>query len=95
MNLYTRIFAGFGLREWSTADALRNTKLPVLLTHGLADQLVPSKMSEEAYAACAAERQIELFPDAGHGVSYLQDKPRYQKALVQFLEKYTNNGETE
>ena len=94
MNLYTRVFAGFGLREWSTADALRNTRLPVLLTHGLADRLVPSRMSEDAYAACAAERQIELFPDAGHGVSYLQDKPRYQKALVEFLEKHTDGGET-
>ncbi len=93
MNLYTRVFAGFGLREWSTADALRHTKLPVLLTHGLADRLVPSRMSEEAYEACAAERQIELFPDAGHGVSYLKDKPRYQKVLTAFLEKHTNGGE--
>ncbi len=94
LNGYTRVFAGFGLREWSTADALRNTKLPVLLTHGLADRLVPSRMSEYAYEACAGERRIELFPDAGHGVSYLQDRPRYQKALREFLDQYTKDEET-
>ena len=94
LNLYTRVLAGFGLKDWSTVDALRHTGLPVLLTHGLADTLVPSRMSEEAFEACAAERQLELFPDAGHGVSYLQDRPRYQKVLADFLEKHTNREET-
>ncbi len=95
LNVYARVFAGISLNEWFTMDALRNTKLPVLLTHGLADQLVPSWMSERAYEACAGDRRIELFPDAGHGVSYLQDCARYQKALAEFLKKHTNDEETE
>ena len=94
LNLYAAIFAGFRLDEWTTMDALRNTKLPVLLTHGLADQLVPSWMSERAFEACRSEKKIELFPDAGHGVSYLRDKPRYQKALAEFFEKHMPAEET-
>ena len=89
LNIYARIFAGFDLKEWSTMEALQHTKLPVLLAHGLADRLVPSWMSERAFEACCSEKQIELFPDAGHGVSYLKDKSRYQKVLAEFLEKHT------
>ena len=90
LNVYAMIFAGIRLDQWSTMDALKHTKLPVLLTHGLADTLVPSWMSERAFDACASEKRIELFPEAGHGVSYLVDKPRYQKALVEFFEKHTS-----
>ena len=89
LHVYARLFAGIGLDEWSTEEALQHTKLPVLLAHGTGDTFVPSVMSERAYAACAGEKYLELFPDAGHGVSYLKDKPRYQKALKDFLEKYT------
>jgi len=90
---YARVFAGFGLWQWSTAEALANTKLPVLLAHGLADELVPSWMSERAYEACGSEKRIELFPDAGHGLSYLRDQARYQKAVTEFLERHTGDGD--
>lgn len=93
LGLYARVFAGIRLDEWSTADALRNTKLPVLLTHGTGDTLVPSWMSERAYEACGSEKRIELFPDAGHGVSFLQDPARYKKALTEFLEAHTGGEE--
>ena len=57
--------------------------------HGLADKMVPSWMSERAFEACRSEKRLELFPDAGHGVSYIKDKPRYQQALREFLEQHT------
>ena len=94
LNVYAMLFAGIRLDQWSTAEALKQTKLPVLLTHGLADELVPSWMSERAFDACVSEKKIELFPDAGHGVSYLKDRQRYQKALVEFFEKHTGCEET-
>ena len=89
LNVYACIFAGIDIDEWSTEEALKAARYPVLLTHGTGDTFVPSRMSERAYAACTSEKQLELFPDAGHGVSYLKDTPRYQKALREFLEKYT------
>lgn len=89
LNVYACVFAGIDIDEWSTEEALKAARYPVLLTHGTGDTFVPSWMSERAYAACTSEKQLELFPDAGHGVSYLKDTPRYQKALREFLEKYT------
>lgn len=87
LNIYTRIFGGFGLDDWSTEKALAEVKYPVLLVHGEADRLVPSWMSRQAFDACIGKKRLELFPGAEHGVSYLKDKARYQKALLEFLEE--------
>ncbi len=89
LNFYTRLLAGFTLDEWSTEAALRRTKLPVLLAHGLEDDYVPSFMSRRSYEACAGEKQLLEFPGAGHGLSYLVDMPRYQEALRTFLLRHT------
>lgn len=87
LNIFTRLFAGFGLRQWSTTEALARTTLPVILFHGLDDDFVPCWMSRKSYEACAGEKQLLEFPGADHGVSYLVDTPRYQQALARFLEQ--------
>lgn len=87
LGLYTRLLGGFGIDQWSTERALAQSKYPVLLVHGLADTFVPGEMSQRAYDACTGEKRLELFPDAGHGVSYLLDEKRYQTMLKGFLEE--------
>ncbi len=85
---FARLFMGISLSQWSTEEALAKARYPVLLIHGTGDTLVPSFMSEQSYAACTGEKRLELFDGAGHGVSYLKDKDRYQKFLIEFLEKH-------
>ena len=87
LNVFSRLFCGFGLREWSTSDALSNTRLPVAFFHGLDDQLVPSQMSRKSYDACCSEKVLTEFPGAGHGTSWLKDKARYQSVLESFMEQ--------
>lgn len=86
LNIFTRIFAGFGLYEWSTTEALKNARYPVILFHGMEDHFVPHTMSQQSYAACTGECSLHEFPGAGHGLSYLVDTPRYQRLLKEFLE---------
>lgn len=89
-NLYTRVFAGFGLREYSTLDAMRQTHLPILFVHGEEDHFVSPRFSRENFEACASpEKELVLVPGATHGVSYLVDKPRCQKTLGRFLISHT------
>lgn len=88
-EMYARIFAGFSFRECSTLDAMRRSTVPVLFVHGEADRFVPARFSQENYDACIAEKQLLLVPDAGHGCSYLVDKPRCQAALSGFLKRYS------
>ena len=87
ISVFARLFCGFGLRDWSTTDALANTTLPVALFHGLNDNLVPSYMSRTSYEACRSEKVLTEFPGAGHGTSWLKDTARYQAVLEDFMEK--------
>lgn len=87
-DLFARLFAGFSLTEKDTRKSLQNSKLPVLLVHGVEDGFVPCEMTKQGYDACNGEKEILLVDKADHGVSFLVDKPRYTKTVVAFLEKY-------
>ena len=90
MDVCTRVFAGFSIKEASTLDAVSKTKRPILFIHGTADTFVPCAMSQAAYDVCASEKQLILVDGARHGYSYLVARPRVQAALAAFLEKYTS-----
>ena len=92
-DVFTRLFAGFSLKGVSTLDAVAKTKLPILFIHGTGDTFVPCAMTQAAYDACAAPKQLVLVPDAGHGCSYLVDRPRVQSELQAFLSKYVSEEE--
>ncbi len=87
-NAAAHLWAGFGFREASTLMAMEKNTRPVLFVHGLADTFVPPWMTQRAYDACRTEKKIRLVPGAGHGYSYLVDKPGCQRALDEFLERY-------
>ena len=87
-GVFTRLFGGFGLREVSTTEAVAHTKLPILFIHGTGDQFVPCSMSQAAYDACTGEKRLILVEGAGHGQSYLVDRPRVQAAVREFLTDY-------
>lgn len=88
ISLFSKIFAGYSLDEYSTLDALKDNKIPVIFIHGKEDHYVPPEMTLRNYEACTAEKQLILVEGAGHGTSYLQDKPGVEKAIGAFLAKY-------
>ena len=88
IGLQTRLFAGFGLREYSTQEAMKTNRLPLFLAHGEADTFVPCVMSRQTFDACTSENKVLLtVPGAIHGRSYLVDREGYETALQSFLEK--------
>lgn len=87
-NLFARVFAGFSLQQKDTRMVLRNAKLPVMMVHGLADDFVPSDMTQQGYDACTTQKELLLVEGAGHGVSFLKDKETYTKRVIAFLEKH-------
>ena len=64
----------------------RNT-LPILMVHGTADHFVPCSMTEQGYAVCNGPKQLFLAQDAGHGVSMLIEPEKYEKLIIEFLDK--------
>ena len=85
IRLSARIIAGFGLRDADAAEAVKAARVPILLIHGEADHFVPCEMGREIAAANPALIDLETFPDAGHGLSCLIDRPRYESLARAFL----------
>ena len=81
-----------GTNDYSTLEALKNGKVPVLFIHGTEDQFVPIEMSYQNYCACKAYKRIVVFPGANHGMSYYIDKQLYEKEVKDFWRATTMHG---
>ena len=73
-----------GTNDYSTVQALRENKIPVLFIHGTDDHFVPVEMTYENFKACAAPKKLFVVPGADHGMSYLVDREGYEKTMKEF-----------
>ena len=74
--------------DYSTVEALKVCKTPVLFIHGTVDHFVPVEMTYENYTACAAPKRLLIVPGADHGMSYFTDKEGYEKAIREFWAEF-------
>lgn len=74
--------------DYSTVDALKACKTPVLLIHGTDDHFVPVEMTYENYTACAAPKKLLIVPGADHGMSYFTDKEGYERIVKEFWDEF-------
>lgn len=85
IHLGALIFGRFRLNSCTAKKAVAHAKIPILLIHGEDDRLVPYTMSFEIANCCASRVVVHTFPAAGHGLSYIADPLRYEKAVYDFL----------
>ncbi len=86
IKLGARIFGNLKL-SGGAVEAVKNTKVPILILHGEADRFVPCDMSRKIQASNPEMVTLETFPDAAHGISYILDPERYGKITKEFFEK--------
>ena len=86
-ELFARFFGGFSLRQKNTKEVLMNSKLPVLMVHGMDDGFVPCEMTQQGYDACIGVKEIFLVEGADHGLSFLKDSERYKEKVLAFLDR--------
>lgn len=79
------LWGGFDIRTAAPVDAVMTAKVPMLLIHGEDDRFVPCEMSREIAGRAGNHIRLETFPGAGHGLSFIEDFPRYRAAVEQFL----------
>ncbi len=70
--------------SYSTTEALSNSEIPVLFIHGTDDKFVPIEMTYENYKAARGNKKLFIVPGAEHGMSYLEDRDGYEKAVKEF-----------
>ena len=85
IHLSAWLFGRFRLNSISAKEAVAHSRIPILLIHGEDDRLVPFSMSIEIANCCTSAVTGEIFPDAGHALSYLTDPLRYEKVIYDFL----------
>lgn len=81
-----------GSKEYSTVEALKHTRIPVILVHGTDDHFVPVEMTYENYIACASPKELLIVPGADHGMSYFIEPEKYENAVKAFWAKYDKSA---
>ena len=84
--LGAKIFAGFDIHETSAEEAVKHSKIPILIIHGADDLFVPATMSEKIEKANPGMIRRFTFPGADHALSYMVDTPRYRKLVSEFIQ---------
>ena len=87
-DMICRKKAGYGFKDYSTLEAVKNTSCPILFVHGKNDNFVPTVMSERNYAACNSPKELLIVDNAGHAASYYENKDLYESKVTEFLGKY-------
>lgn len=86
VRLSGKLFGGFDIESASATQAMPLCTIPVFLIHGEDDRFVPCEMSRINYELCASKnKKLLTVPNAGHGISYMEDKELYLKEVRDFL----------
>jgi len=90
--LGAKIYGGFDIRETDAAEAVSNTRIPILIIHGESDNFVPAFMSDLTCSKNPELVQRITFPGADHALSFLSDAPRYREAVNTFINSALNRN---
>ena len=86
-NIGAFLFGGFRLTGVDAEEAVRRASVPILIIHGEDDRYVPCDMGRRIAAANPELTELQTFPNAGHGLSFLVDRERYERITKAFLKK--------
>lgn len=75
---------------YTTLDAMKTCRVPILFVHGEADSFVPVEMTLQNYEACQSPKKLLLVPGANHGMSYFRNRSGYEAAVKDFFREQEN-----
>lgn len=84
-NLMLQVRGGYNLKEASALEAVKHSKIPILIIHGAEDQFVPAEMAQDLYDAAAGEKELLVMQGAGHAQAPDKDPDKYYGTVFDFL----------
>ena len=88
------LYGKFNLNADSPVEAVKRSKLPILLIHGDDDRFVPYPMSCNIHAAAPEKVEFHTIPGAGHALNYVTDPDSYAEIVNAFTNQYLPQRET-
>ena len=70
VNVGTKIWGGFDLKEANACVAVSKTSVPVLIIHGDKDKQAPVSMAYKIYDSCKSERELYIVSGSEHKDCY-------------------------
>ena len=86
-HLTCALWGWFDLDDTDVREAVKHTRVPVLLIHGEDDDFVPPEMSAEILSYNPTMIERHTFPGASHGISFVIDPDRYEKLVSDFAKR--------
>ena len=88
VNAVSRIRGNFDFKKCSPIKAVARSSTPTLFIQGTDDDMVPYTMSDELVAACTADKEQLVIPDAVHAGSAAKAPDLYFRTMDAFIAKY-------
>lgn len=82
------LYGHFNLEADSPVEAVKKSRVPILLIHGDDDRFVPYEMSVNIHAAAPDMICFHTIHGAGHAINYVTAPEEYTKVVNEFIEKY-------
>jgi fermentation-respiration switch protein FrsA (DUF1100 family) len=74
--------------RFDSVSKIQSIRLPKLIVHGLADDVIPARMAQQLYDAAPDPKQLALITGGHHDDSAVVDPTAYFAALNGFLRRY-------
>ena len=82
------LYGKFNLESASPVEAVKQSKVPILLIHGDDDRFVPYEMSCNIHVAAPDKIEFHTIRGAGHALNYVTAPEEYKEIVHAFTEKY-------
>lgn len=75
-------------QQFDSLSRVRSLQMPILLIHGLEDDIVPVTMSQVLYEAAPEPKSLVLIPGAGHNDLSIRGGTDYFQAIQRFINQH-------
>ena len=86
VRIGARVYGGFDIAQTDAVEAVKLSRIPILIIHGEDDDFVPCEMSDIKLHNPERITRVTV-PGADHGISFLVDEDTYRKTVTDFVYK--------
>lgn len=77
-------------KRFRNDEKVPNIKVPMLIIHGEADEVVPANMGQKLYESAQAPRELIIVPEANHIDSLVRGGEKLQETIRNFIVTHTS-----